>query len=104
MFLPDTSATANNAILDALACGTPVISTYVGGIPDDVDEDCGGLLPLGESEAAFQSVRRPAENRTLARAKRTAAHAQAERFSWQQVAAQITAAYRRPLSGGNFAK
>jgi len=104
MFLPVTSATANNAILEALACGTPVISTDVGGIPDYVNEDCGWLLPLGDSEAAFQCVRRLAEDRTLARAKRTPARAQAERYSWQQVAAQITAGYRRLLSGGNFAK
>ena len=103
MFLPVTSATANNAILEALSCGTPVISTNVGGIPDYINEDCGWLLPLGDREAAFQCVKRVAENRTLARAKRSAARAQAERFSWQQVAAQITAGYRRLLSGGNFA-
>jgi len=103
MFLPVTSATANNAILEALACGTPVISTDVGGIPDYVNEDCGWLLPLGDSEAAFQCVKHLAENRTLARAKRSAARAQAERFSWRHVSAQITAGYRRLLSGGNFA-
>jgi len=103
MFLPVTGATANNAVLEALACGTPVISTDVGGIPDYVSEDCGWLLPLGDSEAAFQCVKRVAENRTLARAKRSAARAQAERFSWQQVAGQIAAGYQRLLSGGNFA-
>jgi hypothetical protein len=52
-------------------------------------------LPLGDSEAAFQCVKWIAENRKLARAKRSAARAQAERFSWQQVAAQITAGYQR---------
>jgi glycosyltransferase involved in cell wall biosynthesis len=104
MFLPVTSATANNSILEALSCGTPVISTDVGGIPDYVNEECGWLLPLGDNEAAFQCVKRLAEDRGLARAKRRAARAQAERFSWQQVAAQITAGYRRLLAGGNFAK
>jgi len=32
--LPVTSATANNAILAALACRTPVVSTDVGGLPN----------------------------------------------------------------------
>jgi glycosyltransferase involved in cell wall biosynthesis len=104
LFLPVTNATANNAILEALACGTPVISTDVGGIPDYVNEDCGWLLPLGDAEAAYQCVREIAENRELARAKRRAARAQAERFSWEQVAAQITAGYRRLLAGGTFAR
>ncbi|MCL2453348.1 MAG: glycosyltransferase family 4 protein [Alphaproteobacteria bacterium] len=104
MFLPVTNATANNAILESLACGTPVISTDVGGIPDYVNEDCGWLLPLGDSEAAFQCIKRIAENRKLARAKRSAARTQAERFSWQQVAAQIEAGYQRLLAGGNFAE
>jgi glycosyltransferase involved in cell wall biosynthesis len=103
LFLPITNATANNAILEALACGTPVISTDVGGIPDYVNEDCGWLLPVGDAEAAYQCIRQIAENRELARAKRRAARAQAERFSWEQVAAQITAGYRRLLAGGNFA-
>jgi len=103
LFLPVTNATANNAILEALACGTPVISTDVGGIPDYVNEDCGWLLPVGDAEAAYQCIRQITENRELARAKRRAARAQAERFSWEQVAAQITAGYRRLLAGGNFA-
>jgi glycosyltransferase involved in cell wall biosynthesis len=103
LFLPVTGATANNAVLEALACGTPVISTDVGGIGDYVDDSCGWLLPLGDSEAAFQRVKVLAENREMARAKRAGARAQAEKFSWERVAAQITAGYQRVVAGGSFA-
>lgn len=103
LFLPLTGATANNAVLEALACGTPVISTDVGGIRDYVDESCGWLLPPGDAEAAFQRVKMLAENRERARAKRAGARAQAEKFSWERVAAQITAGYRRLAGGGSFA-
>ena len=37
LFLPVTGGTANNAILEALASGTPVISTRIGGITDYVE-------------------------------------------------------------------
>jgi glycosyltransferase involved in cell wall biosynthesis len=48
LFLPVINATANNAILKALACGTPVISTLVGGVPDYVNDESGWLLPVGD--------------------------------------------------------
>jgi glycosyltransferase involved in cell wall biosynthesis len=102
LFLPVTGATANNTILEALACGTPVISTRIGGISDYVDKSCGWLLPAGDADAAFECVKMLAKNRNLARAKRVAARAQAEKFSWDRVAAQITAGYQRLAMGRPF--
>jgi glycosyltransferase involved in cell wall biosynthesis len=103
LFLPVTGATANNAVLEALACGTPVISTYTGGIPDYVDESSGWLLPLGDAEAAYACVQRLALNRDEARGLRAGARAKAETFSWHRVAAQITGGYQRLLAGQSFA-
>lgn len=37
-------------ILEALACGLPVVSTDVGGIKEIVDESCGILVPAKDSE------------------------------------------------------
>lgn len=37
-------------ILEALACGLPVVSTDVGGIKEMVDESCGILVPAKDSE------------------------------------------------------
>ncbi|GJL90710.1 glycosyltransferase [Hyphococcus sp.] len=38
-------------IMEALALGRPVISTYVAGIPELVDEGCGWIVPAGDQAA-----------------------------------------------------
>ncbi|MRR38727.1 glycosyltransferase family 4 protein, partial [bacterium] len=43
--LPSYSEGCPNVVLEALACGTPVIGTTVGGIPDLVSETSGVLVP-----------------------------------------------------------
>ena len=80
LFLPVTNATANNSILEALACGTPVISTLVGGIPDYVSKECGWLLPVGDVSAHVNLIASLADDRELARSRREAARTQALKF------------------------
>jgi glycosyltransferase involved in cell wall biosynthesis len=93
LFLPMINATANNAILEALACGTPVISTLVGGIPDYVNEESGWLLPPGDVYAHVNLIASLAGDRELARNRRDAARAQALKFDWRCIAEQMVALY-----------
>ncbi len=41
-------------IMEALALGRPVISTYIAGIPELVDEGCGWIVPAGDEDALIR--------------------------------------------------
>jgi glycosyltransferase involved in cell wall biosynthesis len=64
----------SNAILEAQACGLPVIATNIGGNPDLVKADCGQLVearcPEGLSAAILQLLRDPASRARLGAAAR----------------------------------
>ena len=47
----------SNAILEAQACGLPIIATHVGGNPDLVGDDCGVLVPERDPDAMAEAMR-----------------------------------------------
>jgi glycosyltransferase involved in cell wall biosynthesis len=93
LFLPVTNATANNSVLESLACGTPVVSTRIGGLPDYVSDESGWLLPVGDVAGHVNLIVSLHGNRELARNRRVAARAQALKFDWRLLTQQITAVY-----------
>src|SRR5699024_2794476 len=84
-----------NVVLESLACGTPVIATSVGGIPELITCDEAGRLMHDRSPHAVTSAwRRLCEGRP----DRAATRAFAKRLGWQPVVEAQCALYARVLA------
>lgn len=73
--LPSLSEGLSSAIMSAMACGLPVVSTEVGGIPELVIHEQTGLLvspssPEKLAEALYRILNSPAERKNFGRAGR----------------------------------
>lgn len=70
-----------NVLLEAMACGTPVITTRVGGTPDIVSApDAGRLMRARDSESLLEAWYQLADEMPA----RDAVRRHAERFSWDE--------------------
>jgi glycosyltransferase involved in cell wall biosynthesis len=64
MVLPSFAEGLPVSIMEALALRRPVISTYIAGIPELVDESCGWLVPSGDVAALASALREAAATPT----------------------------------------
>ena len=87
-------ATANNVLLEALACGTPIVADRVGGIPEYVTDGCGFLSGPGDAAALADSIEQLARSPALRHSMGAAARRRAEELAWPKVAARTLDIYR----------
>jgi glycosyltransferase involved in cell wall biosynthesis len=91
--LPLTDCTANNALLEALACGLPVVTTDVGGIPDYVDASCAITVPPGDVDGMCEAIARLADDEELRKRMAAQSRARAVEFDWGKIASRLLEIY-----------
>lgn len=90
--------------LEAMACGTPVIGSNVGGIKFSVrDGETGYLVPPKDPDATAERLARLlADDQLLALFRRQAIRRANDLFTWRHVASAVAALYEQVLLAGDI--
>jgi len=96
---PARADTFPTTVLEALACGTPIVASAVGGIPEQVIEGrTGFLVPVGDARALAERVLDLlADDGLRVRMGRLAAEDAARRFGRERMAGEYLAFYEEIL-------
>jgi teichuronic acid biosynthesis glycosyltransferase TuaC len=84
-----------NVVLESLACGTPVLATRVGGIPEILNDRRYGELVVPRSAAGLRSAWERLSSRQLDREN---IRARAGSFSWGEVIGKLEGVMQRAVS------
>lgn len=93
--LPSLGEGISNTILEAMACGLPVVATSVGGNPELVDHGGSGMLvPPANAQALAAAIAAYAGDEALMRRHGGAGRSKVtERFGWDRCVAQYLGVY-----------
>jgi len=98
LVLPVLDSTANNALLEAMACGLPVISNKVGGVLDYTDTSFAELFSVGDVDGPAAAILHLTDNPEERQERGRAARLYTEQhFSWQKIADDTLAIYDKTL-------
>ena len=91
-----------NTVLEAMACGLPIVGTRASGLQDLVQESVNGYLvptrdPTALAEALGLLIENGHERRRMGRQSRKLVERQ---FAWEQIAAQYVTIYEQVLGKG----
>lgn len=92
------------SVLEAMACGVPVVATDAGGTGEVVSDACARLVPVGDVEGLAAAANQVLRDKEVARAMGTAGRRRAEElFDVDRVVPQYVALYER-VCGASDAK
>jgi glycosyltransferase involved in cell wall biosynthesis len=84
-------------ILEAMACGLPVVTTEATAGPDILTEECGRIVSSGSIEDILHALRWYSDHRDILPAMRRAARLKAEEHNWALYRKRISEGVRRVL-------
>jgi len=101
--MPSFTEGTPNSIVEAMACGKPIIASDVGGIPDMIGHESGILVPPGDTSALAQAMLCLAKDTKLRRNMGRAAKLRYQQlFSPSAVVPLMLETYRRVTQNGHY--
>jgi len=102
--LPSLAEGISNTILEAMACGLPVVATRVGGNPELVEDGMTGrLVPAANADSLAAALFQYFEDPVLARRHgRAGRHAVLQRFSLDRMVADYLSLYDGLVASRKF--
>ena len=85
--------------IEALACGTPVVATNAGGLPDFINEEVGALVPVDDADALAEAIIDEISNKTKSTKGVYAAKYASEGFTWKRQVAKMVDLYKNAIAG-----
>jgi len=100
--MPSFTEGTPNSVVEAMACGKPIIASEVGGIPDMIGDDSGILVPPGDVSALTEAILRLARDSALRQTMGAAAKQRYQKlFSPNVVVPLMVETYRRITRNGH---
>jgi glycosyltransferase involved in cell wall biosynthesis len=93
MISPLQDTTANNAILESISCGLPVITSDVGSIRDYLTSQCAVLIPPNDARKMAQTITALLDENGERKKMSEKSREQALRFSWFEVMKKLETVY-----------
>ncbi|MGB3700868.1 MAG: glycosyltransferase, partial [Anaerolineales bacterium] len=83
-------------VLEAMACGVPVISTRIASLPEIIG-DAGILIPVNDVDALFDAMVRVLGDQTLREEFIRYGQLRSKKFSWERTAQLTRQVYQQVL-------
>ena len=94
--LPLIDSTANNTILEAMACGLPIITTDLPGTRDYLSDDCALFVSPGDAVGMVENIQQLKDNRYRQKLS-VNSRQHARQFDWNIIADTLMNCYRQIL-------
>jgi len=93
LFLPMKNVTACNSILEALASGTPIITTNVGGNSEYLNGTSNILAPMNDLDYLIEATVTILNNESRMLAMSSSSRLKSKEFEWRKIAKEVSGFY-----------